>query len=342
MKVKAGIINVTGYAGSELARILYNHKNVEIVEITGRSQAGNHIAQVFPHLSSIDLQIEKSITKKCDVIFSGLPHAASAEQIKAYFNDDLKILDLSADFRLNNLDEYKKWYDVDHPAPNNLKDFVYGLTEIYRSEITNSNYVAVPGCFPTSTLLGLLPAIKSGLVNPPVIIDAKTGVSGAGRKLSLNTHFSEVNENVKAYSVYGHRHLSEISQECMILDESFKNNITFLAHLIPMTRGILTTIYADYNEKLLNNENDLIEIFKTFYKDSEFVKIVNDPPSTKETLGTNYCLVFPYIEPNSNKLIIISCIDNLVKGTAGQAVQDMNLMFGLNESEGLLDLALYP
>ncbi len=342
MKIKVGIINVTGYAGSELARILHNHKNVEIVEVTGRSQAGKHIAQVFPHLADIDLQIEKSITKKCDVIFSGLPHAASAEQIKTYFNDELKILDLSADFRLNNLEEYTKWYDTEHPSPEKLKDFVYGLTEIYRNEIKNSNYVAVPGCFPTSTLLGLLPAIKSGLVSPPVIVDAKTGVSGAGRKLSLNTHFSEVNENVKAYSVYGHRHLSEILQECMILDENFKNNITFLTHLIPMTRGILTTIYADYNEKLLNNENDLIEIFKTFYKDSEFVKIVNEPPSTKETLGTNYCLIFPYIEPNSNKLIIISCIDNLVKGTAGQAVQDMNLMFGLNESEGLLDLALYP
>ena len=153
MKIKAGIINVTGYAGSELARILHNHKNVEIVEVTGRSQAGNHISQVFPHLADIDLQIEKSITKKCDVIFSGLPHAASAEQIKTYFNDELKILDLSADFRLNNLEEYTKWYDTEHPSPEKLKDFVYGLTEIYRNEIKNSNYVAVPGCFPTSTLL---------------------------------------------------------------------------------------------------------------------------------------------------------------------------------------------
>ena len=254
----------------------------------------------------------------------------------------MKILDLSADFRLNNLNEYRRWYDTEHPLPEYLNDFTYGLTEIYRNEIKNSNYIANPGCFPTSILLALIPALKSKLINPPLVIDSKTGVSGAGRKLSLNAHFSEINENVKAYSVFGHRHLSEISQESNLIDDRFENKITFLAHLVPMTRGILTTIYADYNHDLINNSDQLMNIYQDFYKDSPFIKIVEEPPSTKNTLGSNYCHIFPYIEPNSDKLILLSCIDNLVKGTAGQAVQNMNLMYGLDETEGILDLALYP
>jgi len=340
--IKVGIINVTGYGGSELARLLYNHKSVEIVEVTGRSMAGKSLREVFPHLYNIDIDIKESISQKCDVIFSALPHAASAEQIKNFVDKDVKILDLSADFRLNNLNEYRRWYETEHPLPEYLNDFTYGLTEIYRNEIKNSNYIANPGCFPTSILLALIPALKSKLINPPLVIDSKTGVSGAGRKLSLNAHFSEINENVKAYSVFGHRHLSEISQESNLIDDRFENKITFLAHLVPMTRGILTTIYADYNHDLINNSDQLMNIYQDFYKDSPFIKIVEEPPSTKNTLGSNYCHIFPYIEPNSDKLILLSCIDNLVKGTAGQAVQNMNLMYGLDETEGILDLALYP
>ena len=340
--IKVGIINVTGYGGSELARILYNHSGVEIVSATGRSMAGKKLNQVFPHLYDIDIDISESITGQCDVIFSALPHTASAEVIKNYINEDVKIIDLSADFRLNDILDYNKWYEPNHPLENYLSKFTYGLTELYRDEIVNSNYVALPGCFPTSTLLALAPVLRNNLINPPLIIDSKTGVSGAGRKLSLNTHFSEINENVKAYSVYGHRHISEIIQESNLIDNRFDNQITFLPHLVPMTRGILTTIYADYNADKIKGNDHLIEIFRDFYKDSPFIKIVNEPPATKNTLGSNYCHIYPYIEPNSDKLILLSCIDNLVKGTAGQGVQNMNLMFGLNETESLIDLALYP
>ena len=340
--IKVGIINVTGYGGAELARILYNHKSVKIVSVTGRSLVGKKLNQVFPHLYDLDLTIKESITENCDVIFSALPHTASAEQIKNYVNDDVKIIDLSADFRLNNINDYEKWYQAEHPLENYLNKFTYGLTELYREQIKESSYIALPGCFPTSTLLALAPALNNKLINPPLIVDSKTGVSGAGRKLSLNTHFSEINENVKAYSVFGHRHLSEIVQESKLFDNRFENKISFLTHLVPMTRGILTTIYSDYNKESISSNEQLKQIYKDYYKNSPFIKIVDEPPATKNTLGSNYCHIYPFIEPNGDKLVLLSCIDNLVKGTAGQGVQNMNLMFGLNETEGIIDLALYP
>ena len=344
--MKVGIINVTGYAGSELARILHRHPSVEIASVTGRSAAGQKLGKVFPHLSSVDLTISEDITESVDVVFSALPHAASAERIGPLIAEGVRSIDLSADFRLKDLDEYRRWYKVDHPYPEYVEDAVYGLTELHRDEIASSNLVAVPGCFPTAAVLALAPAIKAGIIEPDIIVDAKSGVSGAGRGLSLTAHFSEVNENVMAYSMDGHRHLPEIIQELQELDHSAELRVTFLTHLVPMIRGILTSCYATLKQGAIASgekaKAEVRELYSSFYRDEQFTRVVDTPPMTKHTLGSNDCLIYPTVDVRTNRLIAIGCIDNLVKGAAGQAVQDMNLMFGHPEGEGLGQLALYP
>lgn len=344
--MKVGIINVTGYAGVELARILARHPDAEITSVTGRSAAGKKLGEVFPHLSEIDLTITEDITESVDVVFSALPHAASAERIGNALSEGVKAIDISADFRLKNLAVYEDWYDVRHPCPEYMEQAVYGLTELHRDEVSETNLVANPGCYPTASIMALAPAVEAGIIEGDIIIDAKSGVSGAGRGLSLKTHFSEVNENFMAYSVDGHRHLPEIQQELDILHPNDDLNITFLTHLVPMTRGILASCYAPLKEGAIASgesaKGELRDIYDDFYKDENFAKVVNAPPMTKHTLGNNDCVVYPTIDTRTNRLIAIGCIDNLVKGAAGQAVQNMNLMFGLPEEEGITQLALYP
>ena len=344
--MKAAIINVTGYAGIELARLLHRHRDVELSQVTGRSAVGQKLSDAFPHLSDIDLEIDPEITDSVDVVFSALPQTASAEALIPLVESGVKSIDISADFRLKDASEYEQWYGVTHPKPQLLEESVYGLPELNRWEIRSATLVANPGCYPTGAILALAPAIREGLIHEDIIIDAKSGVSGAGRGLSLNTHFSEVNESVSAYAVSGHRHMPEITQELRRFGSGFEPRITFLPHLIPMTRGILNSCYATLKDGAIASGPSGIEevraLYRSFYGDEPFVQVVDSSPMTKHTLGNNNCVLFPTVDLRTNRLIVISCLDNLVKGAAGQAIQNMNIMFGLPETEGLEQLALYP
>ncbi len=340
-KFKVGIINVTGYAGVELARLLHRHPKVKLSSITGRSAAGQKLANVFPHLAEIDMTITADLGE-VDLAFSAMPHKASAEIIIPLVERGIKVVDCSADFRLKDAAEYPKWYDFAHPEPKLLRKAVYGLPEIHRLEISRASLVAVPGCYPTGALLALAPAVKEGLIHPDIIIDSKSGVSGAGRTLSLSTHYTEAVDNVRAYSVQGHRHLPEIVQELKAL-ANFSPSVTFLPHLVPMSRGILSSCYATFKEgRLGKTEWKLIDLYRDYYKGEPFVSVVDEPPETKQTWGSNLCLVYPMVDIRNGKLIIISCIDNLVKGAAGQAIQNMNIMLGFPETDGLEALPVYP
>ena len=342
--VKAGIINVTGYAGVELARILARHPGVEIASVTGRSAAGRKLGEVFPHLAAIDATITEDLAGSVDVVFSALPHAASAERLGPMMSDGVRAVDISADFRLKDISEYGDWYKVDHPYPALVEEAVYGLPELGRGDIARAKLVANPGCYPTAAILAIAPAVSAGLIESDVIVDAKSGVSGAGRKVSVDFLYSEVNENLKAYSMGGHRHMPEIAQEMRRLDPSAEPRVTFVPHLAPMTRGILATCYAPLKPGVPGDDTEAVvrEAYRSFYADAPFVHVADGPPETKHTLGNNDCLVYPTVDARTGRLIVVSCIDNLVKGAAGQAVQNMNLMFGMAEDEGLRQLALYP
>jgi len=344
-QTRVGIINVTGYAGVELARLLYQHPGVELTSVTGRSAAGQRLGKVFPHLASIDLIIEAELGD-VDLAFSAMPHQESAKEVIPLLNRGIKVVDISADFRLKEATEYLSWYGFTHPAPQLLKQAVYGLTELYRSQVASARLVANPGCYPTGAILALAPVVKAGLIEPDIIIDSKSGVSGAGRSLSLQTHYSEVNEDASAYALDGHRHLPEIIQELKRLRPEQLPSVTFVPHLIPMTRGILTTCYTSPASGKVaagkKGREELFQFYLDFYKDEPFVKVVEFPPHTKHTWGNNLCFIHPTIDHRTGKLIVISCIDNLVKGAAGQAIQNMNLMLGLPEVTGLEALAIYP
>ena len=343
--MKVGIINITGYAGSELARILYRHPEVEVTSVTGRSAAGQQLNEVFPHLTAMNMPIEEELSGSLDLVFSALPHKASAEACIPVLEQGVKVVDISADFRLKQADEYTEWYGVDHPDPTYLEEAVYGLTELHRDDVSSSRLVANPGCYPTSAILGLAPAVSGKIITQDIIVDSKSGVSGGGRSLTLTNHFSEVNENVFAYALKGHRHLPEITQELAPLADKALN-LTFLTHLIPMTRGILSSCYATLTEpaKWVGDEGreKIMKLYRDYYADDPFVRVVATPPQTKQTLGNNLCLVHPSIDERTGRLIVISCLDNLVKGAAGQAVQNMNLMCGFPEETGLEALAVYP
>lgn len=343
-KTRVGIINVTGYAGVELARLLNGHPEVELTSVTGRSAAGQTLGKVFPHLGDIDLTIETSLGEVA-IAFSALPHKESAAEIIPLLGRGIKVVDISADFRLKEAAAYPEWYGFTHPAPELLPKAVYGLPEMHRPEIAGSSIVANPGCYPTGAIIALAPAVREGLIEPGIIIDSKSGVSGAGRSLSLTSHFSEVNDDVSAYALGGHRHLPEITQELERLSAEAPV-ITFVPHLIPMTRGILTTGYATLVPgKIAAGEKgteEIRQLYRDFYKGEPFIRITETPPHTKHTWGSNYCLVFPTIDRRTGRLVVISCLDNLVKGAAGQAIQNMNLMLGLPETTGLKALAVFP
>lgn len=344
--MKAAIINVTGYAGIELARILHRHPEVELTQVTGRGAVGQMLGETFPHLADIELRIEEELSGSVDVVFSALPQIASAEALIPVVAQGVKAIDISADFRLKDPAEYEQWYGVAHPRPSLLEESVYGLTELNREEVRRAHLVANPGCYPTGAILALTPAIKAGIVKEGIIVDSKSGVSGAGRGLSMTAHFSEVNENVSAYALNGHRHLPEITQELRKAAPGFEPGVTFLPHLIPMTRGILSSCYASLKDGALGPDSSAIEevraLYRDFYRDEIFVKVVDAPPMTKHTLGNNNCVIYPTVDLRTNRLVVISCLDNLVKGAAGQAIQNMNLMFGLPEAQGLEQLGLYP
>lgn len=344
--IRAGIINVTGYVGAELARLLGQHPGVEIAGVTGRSQAGKRLAEVFPHLWSLDLPIEEALPPNLDVVISALPHAAAAEALRPFIEAGTPVIDCSADFRLHDRADYEQWYG-EHPTPALLPDAVYGLPELHRDAIRESKLVAVPGCYPTATILALAPLAAAGWLAGS-IVDAKSGVSGAGRALKLTSHFSEVDENLSAYGLDGHRHQPEMVQELSALNGAETDpDITFVPHLIPMTRGMLATCYPRLAEGVLPPGRDaaiaaLRERYAAFYEGHPFAQLAQSAPSTKQTLGSNACLVYPNIDAVTGQVTVLSVIDNLGKGAAGGAVQCLNLMFGLDERAGLSAAGVYP
>jgi N-acetyl-gamma-glutamyl-phosphate reductase len=343
-KIKAGIVNVTGYAGVELARLLSRHPEVDLVAVSGRSSAGRKLGHVFPQLEHLNLTITSEL-ESVDFAFSALPHKESAPVVAKLIESGAKVVDISADFRLRDCALYPEWYNFTHPELPLLSEAVYGLPELYRKDIARARLVANPGCYPTSAILALAPAIKAGLISSHIIIDSKSGVSGAGRSLSLNTHYCEATDDTSAYALEGHRHLPEIEQELARFMHNARPVLTFVPHLVPMTRGILTTAYAQLSGRLEASKSGISELrmlYRDFYDDEPFVRISADPPHTKHTWGSNMCLIYPTIDVRSGRVIIISAIDNLVKGAAGQAIQNMNIMLGLPETTGLEGAAVYP
>ena len=342
-----GILNVTGYAGAELARLLYTHPDVTLAGVTGRSAAGKRLPEIFPHLFALDLPITEDLPDGLDVVFSALPHAAAAEHLAPYVERGATVIDLSADFRLKRVDEYEAAYKTTHPAPHMLARAVFGLPELHRDELAGAKLTAVPGCHSSGVILALAPAFAAGIIERDVIADTKTGLSGAGRTLGLNVHFSEADENVAPYGLDGHRHVPEMTQELGLLAEAPAPAVTFVPHYIPMTRGILSTCYARVREGALPADakaarKALAEVYADFYRDAPFTRVVDFAPGTKHVLGTNYCLVHPSVDLKNGTIVVASALDNLGKGAAGAAVQCMNLVLGLPETAGLQSLALFP
>jgi N-acetyl-gamma-glutamyl-phosphate reductase len=337
---RVGVVNVTGYAGAELARLLARHPNVELIEVTGRSAAGQPLADSFAHLAPLGMTIREEIDE-AEICFSALPHHASADLAPTLLADGRKVIDISADYRLHDQETYDTWYG-EHPSPAYLAEAVYGLPELHRDAIKPARLIANPGCYPTTSILSLAPV--AACIEADVIVDAKSGISGAGRSFVLSTnHYCEINESCQAYGTGGHRHQPEIAQELNELRAAASVGpveLTFIPHLVPMTRGILATCYARLVEPM--SRDDLLARYRDFYKDEPFVRIVESPPASKHTWGSNYCFICPTINPQSGRLVVTACIDNLVKGAAGQAVQNMNLMLGLPETVGIEALPIYP
>ncbi len=344
---RVAIVGATGYTGLELLRLLAGHPRVEVTCVTSRKEAGRPLSSVFPFFSRFgDLPLIEpnpdEIASRAEVAFLCVPHGAAAEVAAALLDRGLRVIDLSADFRLKEQEVYEAWYQVKHPVPKLLKEAVYGLSEVYRDEIREARLVANPGCYPTASLLPLLPLFQAGLLlKKGLIIDAKSGVSGAGRSAKLRLIFCEVNEDFCAYNVAKHRHTPEIEQE---LSRAAKEEIlvNFTTHLVPMSRGILATIYAWPKEGV--TEKILHETLEDFYQSSPFVKVLplGEFPRTAYVKGTNQALIALKHDPRTGRVILIAAIDNLVKGASGQAIQNLNLMMGWPEETGLTVPPLFP
>ena len=345
--IKAGILGATGYAGQELVRILYHHPEVEIKVLSSNKHNSQVYNSIYGNFDKIcELKCEENeletIAKQLDVIFLSLPHGVTSKLLSDSILKNVKIIDLSADFRLKSEEVYEVWYKIKHNNKNLLNQAVYGLSEWKRKQIKESRLVANPGCYPTCALLCLLPLIKEGILEEDsIIIDAKSGVSGAGRSLNLTTHFSECNESIKAYSVNSHRHTPEIEQQ---LSELYGNEIsvTFTPHLIPMNRGILCTCYGNLKNSFSYDEIE--QFYEKYYQNEFFIRLTKKGvfPETKWIKGSNYCDIGFTLNKSAGKIIIIGAIDNLVKGAAGQAVQNMNLMFNIGENMGLKSIPMFP
>jgi N-acetyl-gamma-glutamyl-phosphate reductase len=288
--------------------------------------------------------------EQTEVAFVCLPHAAAAEAVAKLLQNGTKVIDLSADFRLHDVAVYEQWYEHTHPAPALLDAAVYGLCERYRERVQKSSLVANPGCHATTAILGLAPALAAGIIASSIVIDSKTGISGAGRSPSLTTHYAEANEDVSPYSVSGHRHLPEIMQELEAAAADGGHaiargaRITFMPYLMPMTRGILATGYADLKADMARHitVEDVRSLYEQYYADEPFVHIVEQPPHTKWSYGSNHCFIYPTIDARTQRLMVFSCLDNLVKGASGQAIQNANLLCGIPETTGLMNLGIYP
>ncbi len=334
--IRVAIIGATGYTALELMKILLRHPEAEITALTSRSEDNPHVASVHPQLAGrIDLNMAdlqpSEIAARADMAFSCLPHGVTSALVPKLLDAGMRVVDLSADYRLNSPESYADWYGEKHADPSRLGKTVYGLPELFREKIRGAKLVANPGCYPTSAILALAPLIKRGLIAPrEIIIDSKSGVSGAGRTPKLTTHFPEVNESVSAYNVGRHRHTPEIEQVLSLACDKGVE-VIFTPHLIPMDRGILSTCYSQPLGEL--TEEKVLATLRDFYANEPFIRVVNHLPGTKDTSDTNFCDITARIV--RGRLITISCLDNLIKGASGAAVQNFNLMYGFPETTAL-------
>lgn len=344
--IKVSVIGATGYAGIELVRILFSHPKVEISNLVSHSYLGKELRDIYPQFTAEnDIKLvafdSDRISSESDIVFTCLPHGASEKIIPDLYKKNIKIIDLSGDYRYQSAEVFEKWYGYKHPCPELLKKSVYGLPELYRKEIKKAKLIGNPGCYPTSAILGLAPLLHHKTIDAnSIIIDAKSGTTGAGRASTVDLNFCEVDENVKAYKVSTHRHTSEIEQELGLV-AGMDLTLSFTPHLLPIKRGILSTIYASSlgNYKI----NEIQDIYKQFYRDAPFISIYPEGklPEIKYVKGSNQCHIGFTIDKRTNRIIVVSAIDNLIKGAGGQAIQNMNLMFGIDEKTGLSQPSWY-
>jgi N-acetyl-gamma-glutamyl-phosphate reductase len=346
--VKAGIIGVNGYAGGELLRLLAGHPQVEVVAAASRSQAGQRLAAVFPSLRGVPIgeltvvSPEDPIFSGCELLFLCTPHGVASRLAPEFLRQGGKVIDLGADFRFRRADLYEKWYKVTHAAPSLLAEAVYGLPELHREEIKKARVVGNPGCYPTAALLGMAPLLKAGLVKEgPVIVDAKSGVSGAGRSLRDDLHYAEMYGDFRAYGLVGHRHTPEIEEEASYV-AGREVRVIFTPHLVPVSRGLFATIYLPAARAV--SDAELFEIYQDFYGGEPFVVPLPELylPQIKGVLHTNRCQVAARFDPRTGEIVVLSALDNMVKGAAGQAVQNMNLLYGFDETLGLTAPGIWP
>ena len=345
--IKAGIIGSTGYAGGELARLLMQREDVKVVWYGSKSYIGQKYASIYQNMFQFveDECLEDNIEEladQADVIFMATPQGLCASLLKEEILEKCKIIDLSADFRIKNVDVYESWYKIKHASPQFIPEAVYGLPEINREAVKRARLIANPGCYPTCSFLSIYPMVKEGLIDlSTIIIDAKSGTSGAGRGAKVDNLFCEVNENMKAYGVASHRHTPEIEEQLSYAAGS-PVTISFTPHLVPMNRGILVTAYASLTENV--SDDEVRAVYEKYYRDEYFVRVLNENmvPQTRFVEGSNFVDVNVKVDPRTRRVIMMGAMDNLVKGAAGQAVQNMNLMFGLPENTGLKQIPMFP
>lgn len=341
---RAAVFGATGYGGVELIRLLLEHPEIEITWLGGHTTVGENLADFYQHLGgAIDMEVREidvpAAAEVADLMFFALPHAVGAALVAEALDLDKMVVDFSADCRLKDLAVYERYYEK-HPRPDLIEQAVYGLPELHREQIAETRLTAVPGCYPTSAILGLSPALDAGIIEPDVIVDSKSGVSGAGRSLSLTTHYTECNESVAAYNVAKHRHTPEIAQELSGLGAEVR--VTFTPHLIPMDRGILSTCYGTLTREMQVDE--VVDIYRDFYAGEAFVRVLDAGklPATKHVAGSNFCDIGLAIDQAAGRLIAVAAIDNLIKGLAGAAVQCTNLMIGCEETTALNRYPRWP
>jgi len=335
--IRVAVLGATGYTARELLNLLLRHPEVEITALTTRKDSRLPVAEVHPSLRGrLDLVMEnlslQEVAKRADCVFGCLPHAASAAAVSELLSAGCRVVDFSADYRLNDPKVYAQWYGVEHPDPDRMPGTAYGLPELFRDSIRDTDLVANPGCYPTASILALAPFLKQGIISPRgIVIDAKSGISGAGRTPKPNFHFPEANENFTAYNIGKHRHTPEIDQVLSSWAE-VETNVVFSPHLVPMDRGMLITAYGDVTAEI--STEGLLEVLSTFYADEPFVRVVEHLPGTKDVANTNFCDITA--RSVGGKAVVVSTIDNLIKGASGAAVQNFNLMHGFSESLALL------
>ena len=339
--LKVAVVGSTGYVGTELIRLLINNSEVDLKFITSETYEGSLYSSIYENYRDVftktcDNKDLEKIADEVDLIFMALPHGIVSKEINDSILKKAKVIDISADYRIKDKQVYEKWYNTKHGSPELLEEAVYGLCEKNRKDIKNARLVANPGCYPTCSILSLMPLLKENIIEKNnIIIDVKSGVTGAGRGLNLATHYTECNESIKAYSIGSHRHTPEIEEQLGTL-------VNFTPHLIPMNRGILATCYGNLKEDL--DYDDIKKIYEKYYKDEYFIRLTKEGifPETKWVKGSNFCDIGFKVDKRTNKIIVVGAIDNMIKGAAGQAVQNMNIMFDLGENTGLKDVSIFP